>query len=199
MPLRFELEAQHVFCFSLAQFTQLTGEFPWQPIRNAPLRSISQSAPSPSRLPRNSSSSTCRRRFRQCCRSIWMARWSSSGCARIGRVLSSSLTTDSREEADSILKALPLGQADLLRFELIAIGPLTPSVCSPGGVQRCVTRGVKDGAGAAWSKAMRLVKDWDPEGEHAQPGWRVPAVAVVRDASGSFASPRMTTFPGGGW
>jgi hypothetical protein len=36
------------------------------------------------------------------------------------------MTTDSREEADSILKALPLGQADLLRFELIAIGPLTP-------------------------------------------------------------------------
>jgi len=36
------------------------------------------------------------------------------------------MTTDSPEEAATILKALPLGQADLLRFELIAIGPLTP-------------------------------------------------------------------------
>jgi len=36
------------------------------------------------------------------------------------------MTTDSAEEAATILKALPLGQADLLRFELIAIGPLTP-------------------------------------------------------------------------
>ncbi|HWZ52721.1 MAG TPA: hypothetical protein VNW54_14775 [Granulicella sp.] len=36
------------------------------------------------------------------------------------------MTTDSREEAESLLQALPLGQADLLRFELIAIGPLTP-------------------------------------------------------------------------
>jgi hypothetical protein len=36
------------------------------------------------------------------------------------------MTTDSREEADSILKALPLGKADLLRFELIAVGPLSP-------------------------------------------------------------------------
>jgi hypothetical protein len=35
------------------------------------------------------------------------------------------MTTDSVDEADSILKALPLGQADLLRFEFIAIGPLT--------------------------------------------------------------------------
>jgi hypothetical protein len=36
------------------------------------------------------------------------------------------MTTDSREEAESLLKALPLGQVDLLRFELIAIGALTP-------------------------------------------------------------------------
>jgi hypothetical protein len=36
------------------------------------------------------------------------------------------MTTDSAEEADAILKALPLGKADLLQFELIAIGPLTP-------------------------------------------------------------------------
>jgi muconolactone delta-isomerase len=36
------------------------------------------------------------------------------------------MTTESVEEADALLKALPLGQAGLLRFELIAIGPLTP-------------------------------------------------------------------------
>jgi hypothetical protein len=36
------------------------------------------------------------------------------------------MTTESAEEADALLKALPLGQAGLLRFELIAIGPLTP-------------------------------------------------------------------------
>ncbi len=36
------------------------------------------------------------------------------------------MTTESTEEADALLRALPLGQAGLLRFELIAIGPLTP-------------------------------------------------------------------------
>jgi hypothetical protein len=36
------------------------------------------------------------------------------------------MTTESADEAASLLRALPLGQADLLRFELIAIGPLTP-------------------------------------------------------------------------
>jgi hypothetical protein len=36
------------------------------------------------------------------------------------------MTTESLDEADSLLKGLPLGHADLLRFELIAIGPLTP-------------------------------------------------------------------------
>ncbi len=36
------------------------------------------------------------------------------------------MTTQSAEEADALLKALPLGQAGLLRFELIAMGPLTP-------------------------------------------------------------------------
>jgi muconolactone delta-isomerase len=36
------------------------------------------------------------------------------------------MTVDSVEEADMILKALPLGQANLLTFELMPIGPLTP-------------------------------------------------------------------------
>ena len=36
------------------------------------------------------------------------------------------MTTPTAEEAASLLKALPLGQADLLRFELIPIGPLAP-------------------------------------------------------------------------
>jgi hypothetical protein len=36
------------------------------------------------------------------------------------------MTTETSEEAASLLKALPLGQADLLRFELIPIGPLAP-------------------------------------------------------------------------
>ncbi len=35
------------------------------------------------------------------------------------------MTTDTAEEADALLKALPLGQADLLHFELIPIGTLT--------------------------------------------------------------------------
>jgi hypothetical protein len=36
------------------------------------------------------------------------------------------MTVDSVAEADSLLKALPLGQANLLTFELMPIGPLTP-------------------------------------------------------------------------
>jgi muconolactone delta-isomerase len=36
------------------------------------------------------------------------------------------MTVDSVEEADRLLKALPLGQADLLTFELMPIGPLLP-------------------------------------------------------------------------
>jgi hypothetical protein len=36
------------------------------------------------------------------------------------------MNVDSVEEADTILKALPLGQANLLTFELMPIGPLTP-------------------------------------------------------------------------
>jgi muconolactone delta-isomerase len=36
------------------------------------------------------------------------------------------MNVDSVEEADAILKALPLGQANLLTFELMPIGPLTP-------------------------------------------------------------------------
>jgi hypothetical protein len=36
------------------------------------------------------------------------------------------MTVDSVEEADALLKALPLGQANLLTFELMPIGPLTP-------------------------------------------------------------------------
>jgi hypothetical protein len=36
------------------------------------------------------------------------------------------MSVDSVEEADRLLKALPLGQADLLTFELMPIGPLLP-------------------------------------------------------------------------
>lgn len=36
------------------------------------------------------------------------------------------MTTSTSEEAAALLKALPLGQADLLRFELMPIGPLSP-------------------------------------------------------------------------
>jgi hypothetical protein len=36
------------------------------------------------------------------------------------------MTVDSVEEADALLKALPLGQANLLTFELMPIGPLSP-------------------------------------------------------------------------
>jgi hypothetical protein len=35
------------------------------------------------------------------------------------------MTTDTADEAEALLRALPLGQADLLRFELIPIGTLT--------------------------------------------------------------------------
>jgi hypothetical protein len=36
------------------------------------------------------------------------------------------MSVDSVEEADARLKALPLGQANLLTFELMPIGPLAP-------------------------------------------------------------------------
>ena len=36
------------------------------------------------------------------------------------------MAVDSVEEADALLKALPLGQANLLTFDLMSIGPLTP-------------------------------------------------------------------------
>ena len=36
------------------------------------------------------------------------------------------MTTDTAEEADILLKGLPLGEADLLRFELIPVGNLVP-------------------------------------------------------------------------
>jgi hypothetical protein len=36
------------------------------------------------------------------------------------------MNVDSVEEADKLLKALPLGQADLLTFDLMPIGPLLP-------------------------------------------------------------------------
>jgi hypothetical protein len=36
------------------------------------------------------------------------------------------MTVDSVNEADMLLKALPLGQANLLTFELLPIGPLLP-------------------------------------------------------------------------
>jgi muconolactone delta-isomerase len=36
------------------------------------------------------------------------------------------MTVDSVDEADRLLKALPLGQANLLTFDLMPIGPLLP-------------------------------------------------------------------------
>jgi hypothetical protein len=36
------------------------------------------------------------------------------------------MSVDSIDEADRLLKALPLGQANLLTFELMPIGPLLP-------------------------------------------------------------------------
>jgi hypothetical protein len=36
------------------------------------------------------------------------------------------MSVDSVAEADSLLKALPLGHANLLTFELLPIGPLAP-------------------------------------------------------------------------
>jgi hypothetical protein len=36
------------------------------------------------------------------------------------------MTVDSVEEADTILKGLPLGRANLLTFELMPVGPLSP-------------------------------------------------------------------------
>jgi len=36
------------------------------------------------------------------------------------------MTVDSVEEADALLKALPLGRANLLTFDLMPIGPLSP-------------------------------------------------------------------------
>ena len=36
------------------------------------------------------------------------------------------MTVDLVEEADGLLKALPLGRANLLTFELMPIGPLAP-------------------------------------------------------------------------
>jgi hypothetical protein len=36
------------------------------------------------------------------------------------------MTVDSVSEADALLKGLPLGQANLLTFELMPIGPLSP-------------------------------------------------------------------------
>jgi hypothetical protein len=36
------------------------------------------------------------------------------------------MNADSVEEANALLKALPLGQANLLTFDLMPIGPLTP-------------------------------------------------------------------------
>jgi hypothetical protein len=36
------------------------------------------------------------------------------------------MSVDSVAEADSLLKALPLGRANLLTFELMPIGPLSP-------------------------------------------------------------------------
>ncbi len=43
------------------------------------------------------------------------------------------LMSTSIEEADSLLKALPLGQANLLTFDLIPIGPLSPLGVLIGG------------------------------------------------------------------
>jgi hypothetical protein len=36
------------------------------------------------------------------------------------------MTVNSIEEANALLKALPLGQANLLAFEVMPIGPLAP-------------------------------------------------------------------------
>lgn len=36
------------------------------------------------------------------------------------------MSVESVDEADKLLKALPLGRANLLTFELMPIGPLTP-------------------------------------------------------------------------
>jgi hypothetical protein len=36
------------------------------------------------------------------------------------------MTVNSIEEANALLKVLPLGQANLLTFEVMPIGPLTP-------------------------------------------------------------------------
>jgi hypothetical protein len=36
------------------------------------------------------------------------------------------MTVNSIEEANALLKALPLGQANLLTFEVMPIGPLAP-------------------------------------------------------------------------
>ena len=36
------------------------------------------------------------------------------------------MSVDSVEEADRLLKALPLGEVDLLTFELLPVGPLLP-------------------------------------------------------------------------
>ena len=36
------------------------------------------------------------------------------------------MSVDSVDEADRLLKALPLGQADLMTFDLMPIGPLLP-------------------------------------------------------------------------
>lgn len=36
------------------------------------------------------------------------------------------MSVDSVDEADKLLKTLPLGQADLLTFDLMPIGPLLP-------------------------------------------------------------------------
>jgi hypothetical protein len=36
------------------------------------------------------------------------------------------MTVDSVKEAETLLKAMPLGGANLLTFELMPVGPLTP-------------------------------------------------------------------------
>ncbi len=36
------------------------------------------------------------------------------------------MTVDSIAEADALLRAMPLGHANLLTFELMPVGPLTP-------------------------------------------------------------------------
>lgn len=36
------------------------------------------------------------------------------------------MSTETREQADQMLRNLPLGRADLLSFELIPLGPLAP-------------------------------------------------------------------------